>query len=170
MHGKTDSIHHDGEGLFAGLPNPFQATRYHSLIIQPDTLSDDFVVCAWSVGPGNLREIMGVRHRQWPLFGVQFHPESFLTEHGSESADQLFTRAARHGGQQVEAPAHGRGGSDDLGRRSARPGAGPCAGESAAPVAGDRSLGLVLAEEIASDVDSPPHDKSLVDGYAVFER
>ncbi|HEX4146963.1 MAG TPA: aminodeoxychorismate/anthranilate synthase component II [Pirellulales bacterium] len=83
MHGKTDLIHHDGEGLFAGLPNPFQATRYHSLIIQPDTLSDDFVVCAWSNGPGNLREIMGVRHRRWPLFGVQFHPESFLTEHGS---------------------------------------------------------------------------------------
>jgi anthranilate synthase/aminodeoxychorismate synthase-like glutamine amidotransferase len=84
MHGKTDSIHHDGEGLFVGLPNPFQATRYHSLIIQSDTLSDDFVVCAWSFGPGNLREIMGVRHRRWPLFGVQFHPESFLTEHGSD--------------------------------------------------------------------------------------
>ncbi|HTU26050.1 MAG TPA: aminodeoxychorismate/anthranilate synthase component II [Pirellulales bacterium] len=84
MHGKTDQIHHDGQGLFAGLPNPFQATRYHSLVIQNDTLSDDFVVCAWSSGPGNLREIMGVRHRRFPLFGVQFHPESFLTERGSD--------------------------------------------------------------------------------------
>ncbi|HEY2253618.1 MAG TPA: aminodeoxychorismate/anthranilate synthase component II [Planctomycetaceae bacterium] len=82
MHGKTDQIHHDGQGLFAGMPNPFQATRYHSLVIQPDTLSDDFVVCAWSNGPDGLREIMGVRHKRWPLFGVQFHPESFLTDRG----------------------------------------------------------------------------------------
>jgi anthranilate synthase/aminodeoxychorismate synthase-like glutamine amidotransferase len=84
MHGKTDNIHHDGQGIFGGLPNPFVATRYHSLVIQPDTLSDDLVVCAWSSGPGNLREIMGVRHRRWPLFGVQFHPESFLTACGSD--------------------------------------------------------------------------------------
>jgi anthranilate synthase/aminodeoxychorismate synthase-like glutamine amidotransferase len=84
MHGKTDLIHHDGQGLFTGLPNPLRATRYHSLVIQPGTLSDDFIVCAWSDGPGNLREIMGVRHRQQPLFGVQFHPESFLTDCGSD--------------------------------------------------------------------------------------
>ena len=84
MHGKTDNIHHDGQGLFAGLPNPLVATRYHSLVIQPGTLSDDFVVCAWSSGEGKLREIMGVRHRHWPLFGVQFHPESFLTASGSD--------------------------------------------------------------------------------------
>jgi len=84
MHGKTDQIHHDGSGLFAGLPNPFEATRYHSLVIQPGTLNDDFVVCAWSEGPDNLREIMGVRHRTQPLFGVQFHPESFLTDRGSD--------------------------------------------------------------------------------------
>jgi anthranilate synthase/aminodeoxychorismate synthase-like glutamine amidotransferase len=84
MHGKTDMIHHDGQGLFAGLPNPFQATRYHSLVIQPGTLNADFVVCAWSEGPANLREIMGVRHRTQPLFGVQFHPESFLTDRGTD--------------------------------------------------------------------------------------
>lgn len=82
MHGKTDMIYHDGEGLFVGLDNPFQATRYHSLVIQPDTLSNDFIVSAWSEGPNGLREIMGIRHRRFPLFGVQFHPESFLTTCG----------------------------------------------------------------------------------------
>ena len=83
MHGKTDLIHHDNSGVFAGLENPFQATRYHSLVIKPGTLSGDFVVCAWSEGPDGLREIMGVRHKQHPLFGVQFHPESFLTHCGT---------------------------------------------------------------------------------------
>ncbi|HZZ71290.1 MAG TPA: aminodeoxychorismate/anthranilate synthase component II [Pirellulales bacterium] len=84
MHGKTDQIFHDGSGLFQGLPNPFTATRYHSLVIQPDTLSADFVVNAWSDGPDGMREIMGIRHRRHPAFGVQFHPESFLTEGGHE--------------------------------------------------------------------------------------
>jgi len=84
MHGKTDSIHHDDRGLFAGLPNPFTATRYHSLVIQPDTLSDAFEVSAWADAPGGEREIMGVRHKQFPLEGWQFHPESFLTECGHE--------------------------------------------------------------------------------------
>ncbi len=84
MHGKTDMIHHDGQGLFAGLPNPLQATRYHSLVIQPGTLGDEFIVCAWSDGPNGEPEIMGIRHREQPLFGVQFHPESFLTVCGSE--------------------------------------------------------------------------------------
>ena len=82
MHGKTDMIHHDNQGLFAGLDNPFQATRYHSLVIQPDTLSDEFVVSAWSVSPDGTRVIMGIRHKEFPLFGVQFHPESFLTDCG----------------------------------------------------------------------------------------
>lgn len=82
MHGKTDLIHHDGQGLFAGLENPFQATRYHSLVIQPGTLSEDFEVSAWSDAPDGTREIMGVRHRRYPLHGVQFHPESFLTHCG----------------------------------------------------------------------------------------
>jgi anthranilate synthase/aminodeoxychorismate synthase-like glutamine amidotransferase len=84
MHGKTDLIRHDGRGLYAGLENPFQATRYHSLVIRPGTLSDDFEVCAWSDAPDGTREIMGVRHKRFPLHGVQFHPESFLTHVGSE--------------------------------------------------------------------------------------
>ena len=78
MHGKTDQIHHDGKGVYAGLPNPFTATRYHSLIIRPDSLPDDFIITAKT----DQNEIMGVRHKTWPLEGVQFHPESFLTEHG----------------------------------------------------------------------------------------
>jgi anthranilate synthase/aminodeoxychorismate synthase-like glutamine amidotransferase len=79
MHGKTSMIHHDGHGVYRGLPNPFEATRYHSLIIRGGTLSPDFEVTAWTDDPGVEREIMGVRHRHWPLEGVQFHPESFLT-------------------------------------------------------------------------------------------
>jgi anthranilate synthase component 2 len=84
MHGKTDAIHHDDRGLFQGLPNPFIATRYHSLVIEPGTLSDEFEVSAWSAGPERDREIMGIRHRRYPLEGWQFHPESFLTEYGTE--------------------------------------------------------------------------------------
>jgi anthranilate synthase/aminodeoxychorismate synthase-like glutamine amidotransferase len=84
MHGKTDMIHHDGRGLFTGLQNPFQATRYHSLVIEPGTLSADFELSAWSDMPDGTREIMGVRHRRYPLEGVQFHPESFLTLCGTD--------------------------------------------------------------------------------------
>jgi anthranilate synthase/aminodeoxychorismate synthase-like glutamine amidotransferase len=84
MHGKTDDIHHDNQGLFAGLPNPLRATRYHSLVIRPGTLSDDFEVSAWSAAPDGEREIMAVRHRRYPLVGLQFHPESFLTECGTD--------------------------------------------------------------------------------------
>lgn len=83
MHGKTDMIHHDNRDLYQGLDNPFRATRYHSLVIQPDTLSDQFLVNAWSDAPDGTREIMGIRHKQFPLFGVQFHPESFLTDCGT---------------------------------------------------------------------------------------
>lgn len=83
MHGKTDSISHDGQGLFTGIASPFTATRYHSLVIDPPTLPDCLVVSAWSdAGPS--RQIMGVRHKQWKLEGWQFHPESFLTEPGIE--------------------------------------------------------------------------------------
>ena len=79
MHGKVSPIHHDGSGVFAGLSNPFEATRYHSLVIKKETFHHpDFVVCAWT----DEGEIMGVRHKTWPLFGVQFHPESFLTHEG----------------------------------------------------------------------------------------
>ena len=79
MHGKTSPIRHDGEGVFRGLPNPFEATRYHSLVIRRDTFTNpNFVVTAWT----DEGEIMGVRHKTWPLHGVQFHPESFLTVEG----------------------------------------------------------------------------------------
>ncbi|MGA2031692.1 MAG: aminodeoxychorismate/anthranilate synthase component II [Thermoguttaceae bacterium] len=84
MHGKTDMIHHDNRGLYEGLPNPFEATRYHSLVIRPDTLHADFEVCAWSDAPDGTREIMGIRHKRFPLLGVQFHPESFLTLCGTQ--------------------------------------------------------------------------------------
>ena len=84
MHGKTDQIQHDGRGIFAGLPNPLTATRYHSLVIRPDTLSKDFIVSAWADGPDGEQEIMAIRHKSQPVVGVQFHPESFLTEHGHD--------------------------------------------------------------------------------------
>lgn len=82
MHGKTDLIHHDNQGLYKGLENPFVATRYHSLTVAPDTLSDEFVCSAWSDSPDGTRVIMGVRHKRFPLFGMQYHPESFLTDCG----------------------------------------------------------------------------------------
>jgi len=88
MHGKTDQIHHDGRGLYEDLENPFTATRYHSLIIDPPTLPDAFEVCAWCDAPDGTQEIMGIRHKELPVFGMQFHPESFLTELG----DMLLQR------------------------------------------------------------------------------
>ncbi len=83
MHGKTDQISHNGKAIFQGLPNPMIATRYHSLVIQPDTLSDEFEVTAWSDSQGE-REIMAIQHREHPTFGVQFHPESYLTQCGTD--------------------------------------------------------------------------------------
>lgn len=80
MHGKTSLIRHDGQGIFQGLPNPFEATRYHSLIIQAGTLPAEFVVSATCAD--DPAEIMGIRHRSQALEGVQFHPESFLTPAG----------------------------------------------------------------------------------------
>lgn len=82
MHGKTDKIKHNGQAIFAGLPNPMTATRYHSLVIKPGTLSDEFEVSAWADGPNGAEEIMAVQHKTLPTYGVQFHPESFLTEGG----------------------------------------------------------------------------------------
>jgi len=87
MHGKTDRIVHDDRGLFAGLANPFVATRYHSLVIDPPSLPDCLLTSAWT-DTGGKRQIMGVRHREFPIEGWQFHPESFLTEPGIE----LLTR------------------------------------------------------------------------------
>jgi anthranilate synthase component 2 len=80
MHGKTSMIHHNGEGLFEGLPNPFEATRYHSLIIERETIPGSLQITAWT----EEGEIMGVRHREHPVFGVQFHPESILTRPGKD--------------------------------------------------------------------------------------
>jgi anthranilate synthase/aminodeoxychorismate synthase-like glutamine amidotransferase len=94
MHGKTDWIHHDNQGLFAGLENPLEATRYHSLVIQNDTLHPDFIVCAWSDAPDGSREIMGIRHREYPLFGLQFHPESFLTRSGTKLLARFLETSA----------------------------------------------------------------------------
>ena len=85
MHGKTSMIHHNDRGVFAGLPNPFEATRYHSLIVPEETLPPELEVTAWAnpETPGLPREIMGLKHRQYQTHGVQFHPESYLTgEHG----------------------------------------------------------------------------------------
>jgi anthranilate synthase component 2 len=83
MHGKTSLIHHNGHGVFAGLPNPFEATRYHSLVIDKTTLPDCLEVIAWTQTPsGEVDEIMGVKHRSLKVEGVQFHPESILTQQG----------------------------------------------------------------------------------------
>jgi len=84
MHGKVSLVHHDNRGVFAGLPNPITATRYHSLIVPEATLGPDLEVTAWTEFPGHPREVMGLRHRTYPIHGVQFHPESFLTESGTE--------------------------------------------------------------------------------------
>jgi len=78
VHGKTDAVHHDGTGVFAGLPSPFEATRYHSLIVDRDSLPDCLEVNAWLESG----MIMGLRHKQLPIHGVQFHPESIASEHG----------------------------------------------------------------------------------------
>ena len=83
MHGKTSPIHHAGKGVFAGLPDRFEATRYHSLVVEQSSLPDCLEVTAWTEhADGSIDEIMGLRHRTLPIEGVQFHPESILTEHG----------------------------------------------------------------------------------------
>ncbi len=83
MHGKTSLIHHKNMGVFSGLPSPFTATRYHSLIVERAGLPADFEVTAWTQHEdGSVDEIMGLRHKTLPVEGVQFHPESILTEHG----------------------------------------------------------------------------------------
>jgi anthranilate synthase component 2 len=85
MHGKTSPIHHRGEGVFKGLSNPFEATRYHSLIIERESLPECLEVTAWTqTEDGSVDEIMGVRHRELAIEGVQFHPESILTAHGHD--------------------------------------------------------------------------------------
>jgi anthranilate synthase component 2 len=83
MHGKTSLIHHTGKGVFAALPNPFVATRYHSLVVEKSSVPAVLEITAWTQGDdGAVDEIMGFRHKALPIEGVQFHPESILTEHG----------------------------------------------------------------------------------------
>ncbi|WP_297185473.1 aminodeoxychorismate/anthranilate synthase component II [uncultured Porticoccus sp.] len=85
MHGKTSSIYHADTGVFRGLSNPLEATRYHSLVVERETLPDCFEITAWTrTEDGQEDEIMGLRHRDYALEGVQFHPESILTEHGHD--------------------------------------------------------------------------------------
>ena len=85
MHGKTSDIYHNGTGVFAGLPSPFRATRYHSLVIDKNHLPEVLEVTAWTQNPdGSVEEIMGVRHKTLAVEGVQFHPESILSEYGHE--------------------------------------------------------------------------------------
>jgi anthranilate synthase component II len=85
MHGKTSMIHHNNTGVFKGLTNPYEATRYHSLVIEKDSLPDCLEVTAWTENAdGSLDEIMGVKHKELNIEGVQFHPESILTEHGHD--------------------------------------------------------------------------------------
>lgn len=86
MHGKTSPIHHNGSSVFKGLPNPFEATRYHSLIVKRETLPDCLEITAWTVEG----EIMGLRHKEHPVHGVQFHPESILTENGKQMLESFL--------------------------------------------------------------------------------
>ncbi|MCU5781176.1 anthranilate synthase, component II [Alcanivorax balearicus MACL04] len=96
MHGKTSPVHHTGQGVFAGLPSPFTATRYHSLVVARETLPECFEITAWTENEqGEKEEIMGMRHKELPLEGVQFHPESILTEHGHA----MLKNFLEHGGQ-----------------------------------------------------------------------
>ncbi|PZU26433.1 MAG: anthranilate/aminodeoxychorismate synthase component II [Stenotrophomonas sp.] len=83
MHGKVSPIRHEGKGVFAGLPDRYEATRYHSLVVDKNTLPAALEITAWTENPdGSMEEIMGLRHREYPVEGVQFHPESILTQHG----------------------------------------------------------------------------------------
>lgn len=93
LHGKTSQVHHDGQGVFEGIPEPFRATRYHSLALDPQTVPDELVVTATT----DTGVIMGVRHRQLPIEGVQFHPESVLTEHGHRMLANWLVRCGDPG-------------------------------------------------------------------------
>ena len=95
MHGKTSPVHHTGQGVFFDLPSPLTATRYHSLVVEPESLPDCLEVTAWTQDEAGQQEaIMGLRHREWDIEGVQFHPESILSEHGHAMLAQFLTRCA----------------------------------------------------------------------------
>lgn len=93
MHGKTSPIMHQGKGVFAGLPSPFEATRYHSLVVDKTSVPDCLEVTAWTQNDdGTVEELMGLRHREFPVEGVQFHPESILTQHGHAMLKNFLDR------------------------------------------------------------------------------
>jgi len=99
MHGKTSMVYHSDVGVFKDLPNPFEATRYHSLVIEQESLPECLEITAWTRNEdGTMDEIMGVRHREFVIEGVQYHPESILTQHGHQ---QLANFLAMHGGCRV---------------------------------------------------------------------
>ena len=94
MHGKISLVHHNGTGVFTGLPSPFEATRYHSLVIEQASIPDCLEITAWTETPdGKLDEIMGVKHKTLPVEGVQFHPESILTQHGHDMLRNFLVTA-----------------------------------------------------------------------------
>jgi len=96
MHGKTSFIYHTGQGIFAGLPSPFEATRYHSLVVEKSSLPDCLELTAWTVNTeGTIDEIMGIRHKKWRVEGVQFHPESILTQQGRALLKNFLDLALR---------------------------------------------------------------------------
>jgi anthranilate synthase component 2 len=96
MHGKTSMMFHRGEGVFAGLPQPFEATRYHSLVLKKDTVPDCLEVTAWTERPGGeIEEIMGIRHKSLPVEGVQFHPESIMTRCGHDLLQNFINTTKR---------------------------------------------------------------------------
>ena len=93
MHGKTSPVRHRGQGVFKGLPDGYVATRYHSLVVERESLPDCLEVTAWTeLDDGGIEEIMGLRHREHPMEGVQFHPESILTEHGHALLQNFLER------------------------------------------------------------------------------
>lgn len=95
MHGKTSSIHHRGQGVFSSLSNPFEATRYHSLVVERESLPECLEITAWTRDEnGDIDEIMGLRHRTLAVEGVQFHPESILSEHGHDLLNNFLKRRA----------------------------------------------------------------------------
>ena len=97
MHGKTSMIYHNNTGVFAGLENPFEATRYHSLVIEKESLPEVLEITAWTQNPdGSIDEIMGVRHKELAVEGVQFHPESILTQHGHDMLKNFLRTENSH--------------------------------------------------------------------------
>jgi len=92
LHGKTSEIHHDGKGIYKNIPDPFEATRYHSLLVKKETLPDCFEITAWT----DENEIMGIRHKEHMIEAVQFHPESILTKHGKDLLKNFITLAKKY--------------------------------------------------------------------------